>query len=78
MIENRRTVIIFDYTNGDIVQLVHTEIGTKERGTLVGRTKPGGGDIYQDRNVVHDDFHELSGIASPKAQPIDRRPCGAY
>jgi hypothetical protein len=60
VIENRRTVIIFDYTNGDVVHLVHTEIGTKERGTLVGRTEPGRADIYHDCNVIHDNFHELT------------------
>ena len=57
MIENRRTVIIFDYTNSDVVQLVRTEIGAEERDTLV---RPDGGDIYHDRNVVYDDFHGLT------------------
>lgn len=56
MIENRRTVIIFNHTNGDVVRLVRTEIRAKERDTLV---RPDGGDIYYDRNVVYDDFHGL-------------------
>ena len=57
MIEDRRTVIIFDYANSDVMQLVHTEIRAEERDTLV---RLDGRDIYYDRNVVYDDFHELT------------------
>lgn len=57
MIENRRTVIIFDYANSDVMQLVHTEIRAEERDTLVRLDR---GDIYNDRNVVYDDFRGLT------------------
>ena len=75
MIENRRLVIILDYTDCDVVQLIHTEIGAEERDAMVHRTKLGKGDVHHDYNAVHDDFHKLACTAGPIAQPIDRGPC---
>lgn len=60
VVENRRPVIILDHTDGNVVQLIHAEIGTKERDALVIRTEPSKGDVHHDYNVVHDDFHELT------------------
>lgn len=75
MIENRRLVIILDYTDCDVVQLIHTEIGAEERDAMVHCTKLGKGDVHHDYNAVHDDFYKLTCIAGPIAQPIDRGPC---
>lgn len=60
VIESRRAVISLEYTDGDVVRLIQTEVGAKECDTLVGHAERSGGDVYHDRNIVHDDLHELT------------------